>query len=126
MKLFKPIIGFFAVRHFKKMPAIPSLKIINKIKPVAGVHGIEFQQDKLVITENNPLVYWENIHDAPKNQIYYRDVINIDYEDNWILILLRTEYYHRLSKWGVERIYNHLYWDRTKGETWLAGWWYKL
>lgn len=126
MKVFRPIIGFFTVRSFRNMPALPLLEICQQLSAIANLHGIEFQKDKLVLTETNPFVYWENISDAPKSNIYYKDIINIDYEDIWIFILLRNGYYHRLSKWGTERIYNHLYWDRTKGENWLVRWWYQL
>jgi len=126
MKILRSIIAFFAVRHLRSMPAVPLAEINKKIGMLSGVHGIEFQQDKLILTENNPLVYWENIIDAPKNTINYKDIINIDYEDNWIFILLRSGYYHRLSKWGTERIYDHLYWSRERKENWLIRWWFRL
>lgn len=126
MKLFRTIFSFFAVRYFKNMPAVSLVEITKKITPLAGLHGIEFKQDKLIFTENNPFVYWDNIPNAPRSHIYYKDIINIDYEDLWIFILLRTGYYHRLSKWGTERIYNHLYCDRAKGDNWLMRWWYNL
>lgn len=126
MKVFRPAIGFFAIRYFRYMPAVSLADITKKLTPLAGLHGIELQSDKLVFTENNPLVYWENIPDAPRSRIYYNDIINVEYEEGFLFILLRTGYYHRLSKWGTERIYNHLYWDRAKGENWLVRLWHRL
>ena len=121
------LIAFLAVRHFRRMPPVTIIQIVENIVPLADLHGIEFQKDRFTLTENNPLVYLESIPDAPRSQIRYRDIINIDHEDNYLFILLRTGYDYRLSKWGTERIYNHLYWDRTRrGENPFVRWWYRL
>lgn len=121
------LIAFFAVRSFRYMPSVSPFEVCDKLRFLINLHGIRFEETGIRMQENNPLVYWEGITDAPKNFLPYKDIINVDYEDNYIFILLRSGYYHRLSKWGTERIYDHLYWDRTKGkENWLMSWWYRL
>lgn len=120
------LIGFFAVRYFRRMPALSRFEICQNLRFLSNLHGIRFEKEAIIFPENNPLVYWEGIVDAPKNHILYTDIINMEHEEGYYFILLRTGYYHRLSKWDTERIYDHLYWDRSKGENWLVRWWYKL